>query len=78
MAYTGGARGGGWLAVTVDGWWCAGMGACGARMLAGVCAVSVVLVRAVPVLCLVDGAQALWGPVPRGMSRGRFSRLGQE
>ena len=32
-------------------------------MLAGVCAVSVVLVRAVPVLCLVDGVQA-WGEVP--------------
>ena len=32
-----------------------GMGACGARMLVGVCAVPVVPVCAVPVLCSVDG-----------------------
>ena len=38
------------------------MGACGTRMLAGVCAVSVVLVL-VPVLCLVDGVEP-WGGVP--------------
>ena len=52
------------------------MGACGACMLAGVCAVSVVLVRAVLVSCLVDGVQARGGgPVSGGMSRGGFSRL---
>ena len=53
-----------------------GMGACGARMLAGVCAVSVVLVRAVSVSCLVDGVQARGqGPVLGGMSPGGLSRL---
>ena len=47
---------GGWrLTVPLGGRWRGGMGACGGRMLAGVCAVFVVLVRAVPVLCLVDG-----------------------
>ena len=30
-------------------------------MLAGVCAVSVLLMRAVPMLCLVDGLQAWLG-----------------
>ena len=44
-------------------------------MLVGVCAVSVVLVRAVPVLCLVDGVQVCGAPVLGGMLRGRFSRL---
>ena len=54
-----GARRGGmrWLpmAVPVDGRWLGEMGACGVRMLVVVCAVPVVLVRAVPVLCLADG-----------------------
>ena len=39
----------------MDGRRCGGMGARGARMLVGVCAVPVVSVCAVPVLCSVDG-----------------------
>ena len=34
------------------------MGSCGVRMLVGVCAVHVVLVRAVSVSCAVEGAWA--------------------
>ena len=41
--------------VPVDGRWCGGMGAGGARMLVGVCVLPVVRVCAVPVLCSVDG-----------------------
>ena len=53
-----------WLVIggTLDERW-GGIKACGARMPAGECAVSVVLVRAVPVLCLMHGAQA-WGGFP--------------
>ena len=52
------------------------MGACGVRMLAGVCAVSVVLVRAGSLSCLMDGVRARrGGPVSVGMPRGGFSRL---
>ena len=43
------------LVVPVDGRRRGGMGAGGARMLVGVCAVPVVSVCAVSVLCLVDG-----------------------
>ena len=50
------------------------MGAGGARMLVGVCAVPVVPVCAVPVLCSVDGVYTWWG-FRVGMSRGRFSWL---
>ena len=50
------------------------MGAGGARMLVGVCAVPVVPVCAVPVLCPVDGVQA-WLGSRVGMSWGRFSWL---
>ena len=46
----------GWrLVVPVDGRRRGGVGAGGARMLVGVCAVPVVPVCAVPVLCSVDG-----------------------
>ena len=65
LAHTEGARGGRRLAVPVDGWWRGGMGACGVRMLAGVCAVPVVLVRAVSVSCAVDAARARGGGVLR-------------
>ena len=41
--------------VPVDGPWRGGMGAGGAGMLVGVCAVPVLPVCAVPVLCPVDG-----------------------
>ena len=41
--------------VPVDGRQRGGMGAGGARMLVGVCALPVVSVCAVPVLCSVDG-----------------------
>ena len=41
--------------IPVDGQWREGMGAGGAHMLVGVCAVPVVPVCAVPVLCSVDG-----------------------
>ena len=41
--------------VPVDGRWRGGMGAGGACMLVGVCAVPAVPVCAVPVLCSVDG-----------------------
>ena len=44
---------GGWWYLLTDGG-VGGIGACGARMLLGVCAVPVVLVCAVRVLCLVD------------------------
>ena len=60
--------------VPVDGQRCGGMGAGGARMLVGVCAVSVVSVCAVSVLCSVDGVYTWWG-FRVGMSRGRFSWL---
>ena len=54
-----GVRRGGmqWLAVggTCERTVAWGNGAGGARMLVGVCAVTVVPVCAVPVLCLVDG-----------------------
>ena len=46
---------GGWLYLWTDGG-VGGMGAGGARMLVGLCAVPVVSVCAVPVLCSVDGA----------------------
>ena len=50
--------------------------ACGARMLAGVCAVSVGLRRVLSVSCSVDRVRATkGGPVSGGMSRGGFSRL---
>ena len=39
----------------MDGRWRGGVGASGVRMLVGVCAVPVVPVCAVPVLCPVDG-----------------------
>ena len=42
------------------------MGACGVRMLVGVCVVPVVLVSAVSVLFLVDGARAGGGGVRKG------------
>ena len=52
------------------------MQACGERMLADVCALSVVLVLAVSVSWLVDGVRARGGsPVSGGMSRPGFSRL---
>ena len=55
------------------------MVACGARMLAGVCAVSVVVVRAVLVSCLMDGVRARGGgAVSGGMSRRGFSWLVQQ
>ena len=51
------------------------MGACGARTLAGVCAVSVVLVRAMPCCAWWMVCRHGWGPVLGGMSRGGFSQL---
>ena len=51
------ALGGRRLAVPVDRWWRGSIGACGVRMLVGVYAVPVVLVRAVSVSCAVDGSQ---------------------
>ena len=66
---------GGWRYLWTDG----GVGAiraCGSRMLAGVSAVSVVLVRALSVSCLVDGVQARGGgSVSGGMLQVGFSRL---
>ena len=50
-----GTCGGWWLVVPVDGRRRGGMGAGGARMLVGVCAVPVVSVCALPVLCSVNG-----------------------
>ena len=55
LANAEGTCGGWWLVVPVDGRRRVGMGAGGARMLVGVCAVPVVSVCAVPVLCSVDG-----------------------
>ena len=60
--------------VPVDGRRRGGMGAGGARMPVGVCAVPVVPVCAVPVLCSVDGVATWWG-FRVGMSRDRFSWL---
>ena len=61
------------LAVSVDGWWCRGIGACRVLMLAGVRVVPVVLVPVVVVLCAVDGARA-GGGVMRPLL-GRWVRL---
>ena len=66
--HRGGTR---WLVVGgVDGQWCPGMGACGTRMLAAACAV---LVRAVPLLCLVDSVGARGGVPCREICRGVVS-----
>ena len=67
---------GGWrLAVPVDGRWRGGVGDGGVRMLAGVCAVLVVPLCAVPMLRPVNGVRRGEGPVLGGASWGRSSRL---
>ena len=53
-----------------------GQGACGVRMLVGVCAVFVVVMRVVLVSCVVHGAWAEGGgPAPDGRPLRRVSGL---